>query len=303
MTTSPRVLVPWAVDYAHGLAIETYDGESAPPSSLSEVELYVVPYNSDRAKDLGGELPALKAVQLLSAGYDGVLQLVPQGVQLHNGAGLHDASTAEHALALMLAAQRDLPRWVQQQHEHRSDRDFTRSLADSRVLIIGYGHIGKAIEARLLPFETVVTKVARRARPGQNVQPAENLPQLLPRADIVVLVVPDEPQTRGLIGAKELALLPDDALVVNVGRGSALDTEALVAENGRIRAALDVVTPEPLPPDHPLWTVPGVLITPHVAGGSHAFWPRAHRFIDRQLARWAAGEPLANHVGTGQASS
>jgi phosphoglycerate dehydrogenase-like enzyme len=298
--STPTVLVPWTVqDPPPGLSVATYDGTSAPPPDLSAVELYVVPYDSDHAMDLIGKLPSLRALQLLTAGYDAVLGLIPPGVQLHNGAGLHDASTAEHALALILAAQRDLSRWVMNQERRSWDRDFTRSLADSRVLIIGYGHIGQAIEARLLPFETTVIRVAHRARPDQDVHAVNALPQLLPDADIVVLVVPDSAQTRGLIGAAELALMHDDALVVNVGRGSALDTEALVAENGRIRAALDVVTPEPLPPDHRLWTIPGVFITPHVAGGSRAFWPRAYRFIDEQLKRWADGEPLANLVARG----
>jgi phosphoglycerate dehydrogenase-like enzyme len=111
-----------------------------------------------------------------------------------------------------------------------------------------------------------------------------------------VLILPQTPQTVGLLGAEELALLPDDALVVNVGRGSALDTAALLAERGRVRAALDVVDPEPLPAGHPLWAAPGVFITPHVAGGSATFRPRARRFIDEQLRRWAEGETLANRV-------
>ncbi len=297
----PTILVPWTLSgVPAGLNAARYDGEEAPPADVSAVELYVLPYNSAPAIDLIKELPALKAVQLLTAGYDGMAGLLPPGVRLHNGAGLHDASTAEFAAGLILAAQRELPRWVLNQQNREWNRDFTRSLADSRVLIVGYGHIGRAIETRLRPFEVDVIKVAHRARPGENVHPVDALPQLLPNTDIVVLVLPDTDQTRGLIGAAELALLPDDALVVNVGRGSALDTEALMAENGRIRAALDVVDPEPLPSEHPLWTAPGVFITPHVAGGSATFQPRARRFVDQQLKRWAAGEPLANQVDLDQ---
>jgi phosphoglycerate dehydrogenase-like enzyme len=297
----PTVLVPWPVgDAPPGLTATVYDGIMDPPADVLGVELYVVPYQSnDTSLGLIGTLPALKSVQLLTAGYEHIIDLLPPGVELHNGAGLHDASTAEHAVALILAAQRELPRWALNQERHVWDRRFTRSLADSRVLIVGYGNIGRAIEARLLPFETSVTKVAGRARRPENVHAADDLPQLLPNHDIVVLVVPDSPQTRGLIGAAELALLPDDALVVNVGRGSALDQTALIAENGRIRAALDVVRVEPLPTDDPLWSAPGVYITPHIAGGSAAFWPRAHRLVNAQLERWAAGEPLINRVATG----
>jgi phosphoglycerate dehydrogenase-like enzyme len=172
-------------------------------------------------------------------------------------------------------------------------------LADSRVLIIGYGNIGAAIGARLLPFEVTITKLAHRARSdehGDAVHGIADLHELLPTADIVVLVLPSTPQTERLIGAAELALLPDDALVVNVGRGPALDLDAVLAQEGRIRVALDVVSPEPLPVGHPLWQAPWALLTPHIAGGSATFRPRAERFVDEQVRRWATGEPLINRV-------
>jgi phosphoglycerate dehydrogenase-like enzyme len=299
----PQVLVPWAVNRDQapsGLEVAVYDGDQEPSFDLTGVELYVMPYARPGAVDLIGRLPALRALQVLTAGYDNVLGLLPPGVALHNGTGLHDASTAEHALALILAAQRDLPKWALRQGDQVWRTEYTRSLADAQVLIVGYGNIGRAIEARLLPFETTVIRVAHRARPEDDVHPIERLPDLLPAADIVVLVTPLTPQTHGLLGAKELALLQDGALVVNVGRGPVLDTAALLAEGGRVRAALDVVDPEPLPPGHPLWTAPGVYLTPHVAGGSATFGPRARRFIDGQLRRWAAGEPLANSVDLGQ---
>jgi phosphoglycerate dehydrogenase-like enzyme len=183
---------------------------------------------------------------------------------------------------------------VLNQQAERWDSEYTRSLADSRVLIVGYGNIGQAIAARLEPFEVSITTVAHRARPG--VHAVDELPELLPSADIVILVLPNTEQTTGLIGPAELALLPDDALVVNVGRGPALSLDAVLGEGGRIRVALDVVDPEPLPPGHPLWRAPGVLLTPHVAGGSATFGPRAKRFVDEQLRRWAAGEPMINRV-------
>lgn len=166
------------------------------------------------------------------------------------------------------------------------------------MLLVGYGSIGQAIERQLLAAEALVTRVASRARPDAGVHGVAELPSLLPEADIVVLVLPDTPATRGLLGAPELAALPGGALVVNVGRGTAIDTEALLAQTraGRLRAALDVVDLEPLPADHPLWTVPGVVLTPHIAGGSASFYPRAKKLAADQLRRYARGEELLNLV-------
>lgn len=287
------------------LEVDLYTGGPAPGQGLDGVTFYQVPYTpstqgADERLDMIARMPSLEVVQLLSAGYEHVLPLLPSHVTLCNGRGLHDASTAEHALALILAAQRDLPRRAIAQREHRWESVPLRSLADSRVVIIGYGSIGKALERRLLPLETEVVRVASRARPDEAVHGSDELHALLPDADIVVLVTPLTETTRGMVGAPELALLRDDALVVNVGRGPVLDTRALLAENGRIRAALDVTDPEPLPVGHPLWDAPGVFLTPHIAGGAAAFYPRARAFMDSQLTRWAAGEQLANVVRAGQ---
>jgi phosphoglycerate dehydrogenase-like enzyme len=278
--------VPWAC----------WDGSGELPDARA-VELYVVPYGGpDRALDVIADLSALRAVQVLTAGVDAVLPRVPEGVALHSGRGLHDASTAEHAVGLILAAQRDLPQWVHDQAAARWQPHHTRSLAGSRVVVVGYGSIGEALAARLRPFEVDVVPVARRARPDAGVLGIAALDGELSRADVVVLLTPLTPATRGLLDRRRLALLPDGALVVNVARGPVLDTAALLAERGRVRAALDVTDPEPLPPGHPLWRAPGVLVTPHVAGGSATFHPRARRFVAEQLRRWAAGEPLLNRV-------
>jgi phosphoglycerate dehydrogenase-like enzyme len=296
-----------------------YDGTGEPPRDLSRVEMYVVPYATPHAVPLIKEMPALRVIQVITAGYENVLPFTGPGVTLSNGRGLHDASTAEHALALILAAQRDLPVWFAQQAgppEERWQSHFTRSLADSRVAVVGYGSIGQALGRRLEAAEATVIGVASRARPagtahgvdvpgvtvpGVDVHGVDELPELLPHADIAVLVLPDTPATRGLFDAAMLAHLPDGALVVNVGRGSAIDTAALHAETsaGRLRAALDVTNPEPLPADHPLWSDPGVIVTPHVAGGSATFYPRARRFVARQVRRFAAGEPLENVITAG----
>jgi phosphoglycerate dehydrogenase-like enzyme len=213
---------------------------------------------------------------------------------------VHDTSTAELALALALASGRHLDEFARLQTTGTWQPRFGTALADRRVLILGYGHIGAAIEARLAGFEVAsVTRVARRARTGPpQVHPIEDLPALLPEADVVFVIAPHTPETEGLVGAAELAALPDGALLVNVARGKLVDTDALVAEtgSGRLHAALDVTEPEPLPADHPLWRVPQVLVSPHVGGASTAFWPRADRLVAAQLRRFAAGEPLENVI-------
>ncbi|GGV67014.1 MULTISPECIES: 2-hydroxyacid dehydrogenase [Streptomyces] len=302
--TATGVLLPWdGLDrrygpWPEGVQVHVWDGttpDGEPADEvLAQVGLWVMPYAVPDAARLLPRLPRLRAVQSLSAGVEKLLPLLPAGVALHNGRGLHDASTAEHALGLILAAQRDLPQWVADQADGRWEPHFTRSLADCRVTIVGYGSIGAALERRLLACEAQVVRVARRARPEQDVHAVSDLPGLLPDTDIVVLVLPENASTAGLFGAAELAALPDGALVVNVGRGRTLDTEALLAHTstGRLRAALDVTDPEPLPADHPLRRCPGVLITPHVAGGSAAFRPRAERLIVEQVRRFADGREL-----------
>jgi len=285
-----------------GLDLDFYraDGDAL-PDSIGEVAFYVLPYMKGAgvlAK--AAEMARLQVVQTLTAGYEEFLPLVPPAVTLCNAAGLHDTSTAELAIALALASGRHLDRFARNQETGAWRPVLGRALADQRVLIIGYGHIGEAIERRLHGFEVAsVTRVARRRRPGPpEVHAIEDLHRLLPRADVVFLIAPHTAETDGMIGAAELALLPDGALLVNVARGRLVDTDALVAElsTGRIRAALDVTDPEPLPADHPLWRQPGVLISPHVGGASSAFAPRADRLIAAQLKRFAAGEPLANVV-------
>lgn len=298
----PEALVPWpgvAEAMAGRLPVGVYDGTGDPPADLSAVRFYVLPYAVPHAAGLIARMPALEAVQSLSAGVDSLLPVVPENVVVCNGRGLHDASVAEHVLGLILAVRHDLPYWVRRQDEHRWVPHFTGSLAGSRVLLLGYGSIGAAIEERLRPFEVEVIPVASRARPG--VHGVAELPRLLPGADIVVITLPLTAATRGLFGAPELAAMPDGALVVNVGRGGVADTGALLAEtaSGRLFAALDVVDPEPLPAGHPLWDVPNVLVTPHVAGGSATFYPRAERLVTEQLARFTDGRPLRNVVPRG----
>ena len=288
-----------------GAEIVTWDLREPPPRD--DLELVVVPqFNAPFVKQLG-DLPSLRAVITLTAGFEHVTPHLPPGVTLANAVGVHDSSTAEMALTLMLAAQRDIARFALAQAQGRWEKqDVTRSLADSRVLVIGYGGIGRALAARLLACEASVTAVASRARDGdeyvERVHPIDDLSVLLPDHDIVALAVPLTPATRGLLGAEQLALLPEDALVVNVGRGGLVDTDALQAEcaTGRLRAALDVTDPEPLPEEHPLWSTPGVFISPHRGGSTTAFPRRAAAYARGQAERFARSGEIQHVVATGE---
>ena len=265
------------------------------PASIDEVEVYVPPYRfSELDSALIPRMSSLRLVQTMTAGVEHVRPHVPEGVLLCNGRGIHDTSTAELAMTLMLASLRGVPGFVRAQLAGVWAHGTRLSLADSTVLIVGYGAIGEALERRLAGFEVDVVRVARTARDG--VHGYDELPALLPEADVVVLVVPLTDLTRGLVDAAFLARMRDGALLVNVARGAVVDTDALVAElrAGRLCAALDVTDPEPLPHGHPLWGCPNLLVTPHVGGASTAMEPRAYRLVRDQLARFASGEPLAN---------
>jgi phosphoglycerate dehydrogenase-like enzyme len=224
-------------------------------------------------------------------------ELVGDGVSIANAAGVHDAGTAEMAVALALANLRALDTYARLQPTHTWTPGFGRSLADRHVLIYGYGRIGAAVERRVAGFEpTSVVRVARSARTDPEVHAAADLHALLPGADVVFITAPATPDTVGTFDATALALLPDGALVVNVGRGKIVDTDAIVAEAGRLRFALDVVDPEPLPAESPLWDAPGVTIAPHVGGANDSAPVRYDRLIGAQLAHLATGEPYENLV-------
>ena len=303
-----RVLVPWksvgdALDDLSGLAdgsltVEVFTGDAPGPDDLGDVVFFTVPYDHPFGTEPIPRLSGVRVVQTLTAGYDHLVALLPGGITLCTAHGLHDSSTAEHALGLILAAQRELPRWVRAQDEGCWEHAHTRSLADCRVLIVGYGSIGSALDARLRTCEAETIRVARRSRPDEEVFGVADLDGLLPSADIVVLITPLSAETRGLLDARRLALLPNGALVVNVGRGPVLDTSAILAGD-HVRSAPRGARrhrPRAAAPDHPLWHSPGTIITPHVAGGAATFYPRATDFIVQQVRRFAAGEPLRNVV-------
>ena len=256
------------------------------------------PYLSGPASlDVTQSMPALEVVQLPTAGFDGVLERVPPEVTVCNARGVHDSATAELAVALAIAGRRGFAEFGRAAAEHRWADGRFPGLADSRVAIVGYGSIGQAIHRRLAGFEVDVTGFSRTGSNGS--EPVASLPDLIGQFDVVVVVAPLTEETRGLVDAELLARMRDGALLVNVARGPLVDTDALVAElrSGRLRAALDVVDPEPLPPDHPLWDLSGCLLTPHVGGNTGAFEPRIRRLVAEQLAAHAAGEPLRNVVG------
>ena len=303
----PVVWAPFGLEPADvpaGVQVDVWDGSGPWPASVSAVELYVVPYMvGGQALAPVASMTGLRVLQTLTAGYDDVLAVRPPGVTLCNAVGVHDASTAELALTLVLSSLRGVPGFVRAGDEHRWASQRRPALADRQVLLVGYGGVGRAIERRLDGFEADVVRVASTARdePQGRVHGIDELPDLLPAADVVVLCLPLTDRTRGLVDARFLAAMKDGALLVNVARGPVVDTTALLAElrTGRLTAAVDVTDPEPLPADHPLWHAPGLLVTPHVGGNTSAFPPRAYRLVVDQLRRFAAGEPLAGVVAAG----
>ncbi|NUR84259.1 MAG: hypothetical protein HOY71_09255 [Nonomuraea sp.] len=288
MATSPPVVwIPHREGVAHldGLPIRltVFDGRGEPPDSLGEVEFCVPGRPSPGMLAAISAMPGLRVLQTLAAGVDGFRRTLPEGVTLCNGRGIQTGAVAEWVLAAVLSMQRLHPNGPQ-------PGPRARTLDGATVLIVGYGEIGAAVEERLIPFGCRVLRVARRARDG--VHGVAELPGLLPGADVVVSLLPRTAETRGMFGAEEFALMPDGALFVNAGRGDAADTDALVKEVGRLRAALDVTDPEPLPDDHPLRASGRVLLTPHVAGQTTAFLPRAYALVRDQLERHLDGRPL-----------
>ncbi len=292
----PTARLAEAVGPVEGVEFVVWDGRDAPPRA-DEVELLVPDYTRSRAAmGMLGAMPRLRVVQLQTAGYDGMLELMPAQVALANARGVHDDATAELALGLTIASLRGIDVAVRESGSWRQDTS-RRSLADSRVAILGYGSIGRAIAQRMLACRGHVTGVASAARDDDVVGRVVTADEVDWSAQhVVVVALPLNETTRHVVDAEFLGRLSDDALVVNVGRGPLLDTDAVLAEAGRLAFALDVTDPEPLPADHPLWTAPGVLVTPHIAGGTTAMLPRIADLVRDQLARLRDGRPLRNLI-------
>lgn len=285
--------------------VEFYVWDFSGPAPAGRLDIVVPPYMRGPEVLAALESVEIGLVQSQSIGYDGVADVLPAGCVFANAAGVHETSTAELALGMMIASQRGMDDFVRNQATGTWDNSQRPSLADRRVLLVGYGGVGKAIEARLLPFETHVTRMASREREDSSgkIFGIDSLYEQLPLHDIAVVSVPLSEQTRQLVDAKFLAAMPDGALLVNVARGAVADTDALLAETstGRLRAAVDVTDPEPLPADHPLWTTPGVLITPHVGGASSAMFPRMVRLVQQQIGLMLEGKEPVNVVLGGAA--
>ncbi len=272
------------------------------PDDAGQVELVLAGYEPERMAEIVAATPKLRVVQTFSAGVDSIVGTLPESVHLCDARGVHDVTVAEWVLAGVLADRRELPRYARAQAVRRwvtSERGGAGELFGSRVLIVGYGSIGEAVEKRLAPFDVTVTRVARAARDG--VHGIEDLPHLLPDADIVIVLLPLTPATRGLVDKDFLAAMPAGAVFVNAARGAVADTDAIVAElqSGRLRAVLDVTDPEPLPAEHPLWSAPGLLLTPHIGGNTTGLPARTTTFVCRQVERYRDGKPLENIVVDG----
>ncbi|WP_306203771.1 2-hydroxyacid dehydrogenase [Actinoplanes sp. RD1] len=286
-----------------GVEVEVCRDATSWPSDPADVEFWVPPFGSvARAAEQLPKFTGLRVVQLLSAGADAWVDQVPEGVRLCDARGVHDKPVAEWVVGAAISSLRQFPALARAQARGEWETlRATPELTGKRVLIVGAGSIGRAVEEHLAPFGVSITRVARTARPEQGVHGVGELPRLLPDAEVVVLLVPLTEQTRGLVDAAFLAALPDGALLINAARGPVADTAALVTElaTGRISAALDVTDPEPLPPGHPLWQLPNVLITPHIGGTVTGLLPRAYALAGDQIRRCAAGEPLLNEVTEG----
>lgn len=243
-----------------------------------------------------GQLPQLELIQLLSAGAEQWVGLVPSGVSLATCQGAHGGSTAEWVMAVLLDIYRDLPGFAAVRTTRTWDRRPTETLQDKRILVVGAGDLAIELRRRLTAFDAHTTLVASRARDG--VHGVDELPALLPRHDATVLMVPLTTATTGMVDAAFLAAMPDGAVLVNAARGPVVRTDALLAEltAGRLRAALDVTDPEPLPPEHPLWTAPNLVLTPHVGGNVTGANRRAWRVAAAEIGRFARGEQPHNLV-------
>ena len=274
-----------------------WDGSGSAPEGVERVRFLLAPYMGDPfSPEALAAMPALEVVQLLSAGIADWPQRLPPGVALCNGRGVHGTSTAELAVAGLLSLLRGLPAFARNQADERWKPAFTDDLDGAEIVLVGAGDINHHVEAALTAFGARCSYVARTAREG--VHPVSELRTLLSTARAVVLALPLTDETRGLLDAGMLAALPDRAIVVNVARGAIIDTAALLAEtsSGRLSAFLDVTDPEPLPPEHPLWGVPTVLITPHVGGGTSGWRRRGLRLTVEQIQRFARGDQLQNVI-------
>jgi phosphoglycerate dehydrogenase-like enzyme len=300
-SSAPDDIVAWVqwpdLEAPPGVTVLSPSDGPLTPDLLDRVTFFVPTYLGGRESlEPAARMPRLRVLQLTTAGYDGALEFVRPGVTLCNARGVHDASTAELAVGLAIAGRRGFVGFAQGQLTGDWRHETRPSLTDARIAVVGYGSIGKTVHRMLAGFEVTVVPFSRSGRDGA--EKVERLPELIGGFDVVILVLPLTAESSRMFDSDLLGRMKDGALLVNVARGGIVDTPALLAEvtAGRLTAALDVTDPEPLPPDHPLWRAPNVLITPHVGGDTSAFEPRARRLVQEQLRRLSRGEPLENVV-------
>jgi phosphoglycerate dehydrogenase-like enzyme len=270
-------------------------GEPLPPGAAGAEVLIPGFHRRDAGEEFFTALPGLKLIQLLSAGAEEWVGHLPEDVLLSTCRGAHGGSTAEWVVAVLLSIYRELSGFAAAQAAGKWDRHTTDTLQRKRVLVVGAGDLGTQLRRRLEPFDATVTMVGTTARDG--VHGVDELPSLLGSHDAVALMVPLTARTRGMVDAGFLAAMRSGAVLVNAARGPVVDASALLAEleSGRLYAALDVTDPEPLPPDDPLWSAPGLVLTPHVAGSVRGLQQRSYAVAAAEIARYAGGE-LPNNL-------
>jgi phosphoglycerate dehydrogenase-like enzyme len=298
VATFPDHLLAQLVGPVSGVTVHKWDWRSQAPGAHVETTNFLISEYSPAPPDarvlsLMGDL---KAVQLPSAGYAGWTDALPPAVTLCNGRSIHGQSTAEAVVTGVLALLRGIPNSVVAQSTQRWQPLDVEQLAGRRVAIVGAGDIGRRVDGLFHAFGCSTVLVGRTKR--DDVVSIRELPATVSAADVLVLAVPLNDDTRDLVDARLLRRLPDRAIVANVSRGPVVNTAALTAEvaSGRLRAYLDVTDPEPLPAGHPLWTLPGSLLTPHTGGGEVQWRSRYADLIRDQLTRLRDGLPLRNVV-------
>jgi phosphoglycerate dehydrogenase-like enzyme len=284
-----------------------------------EIDVWIPDPYSTKAMRTWPHLRGVRLVLAMMAGTEWIPGVVGPHVTICNARGAHNISTAEWTVAAILASLKYFPLYFDIQRSGKWTRRFEASalygeisgdarqmyppvlqeeLTGKSVLMVGYGAIGQEIERMLAPFRVEMLRVARTPREEPKVRPVSELDAMLPEAQVVILIVPSTAETRHLIDRGRLSLMRQGTLLVNAARGPVVDTDALVEalQSGRIRAALDVTDPEPLPEGHPLWSCPNLLLTPHIGGSTPQFSPRALQTAADELRRYMNGEPLRNVV-------
>ena len=280
-----------------GWTITNSNLDTISAADLSKISLYVPLYlGGGKALSYAEKMPNLQLLQLLMAGYEDALAYMKTGQQLANARGVHDFSTAELAISMMLAHFKSHKEFAESQKNSQWNHITTGSLYGKKVAIIGAGSVGTRLATMLSNFQTKTQLYASHAR--DTIKSIEDLHKEVSTFDCIVIIVPLTEKTRNLVDAKILSAMKDGSLLVNVARGPVVNTSDLLAElsKGRISAALDVTDPEPLPSDHPLWKLSNCQIVPHVGGDSDAFEPQARIFLEQQFKDIAEGKPLRNEI-------